>query len=286
MQTKLPDFLIIGAMKAGTTSLHDYLGKHPDIFTTNPKELHFFTSEIYNSKNIDWYKSFFVTNKKVAGTTPQNYTKCHIKEFSGVPERVYKHLPNIKLIYIVRNPIDRIASHYVEALSGAYAPKGGLNNYLEDLEKNHYVLTSKYYYQISQYLKYFSKDQILVVKSEDLLNNRLETLNEVFYFLGVNEIDNENLFNYERNTNTRKKLKTGFGKFLISKNSKLLRKIFPRSIKKKLKKCRLIKNLSYNKLKIEPISYNNKIRIIDFLNEDIKSLEIFSGKNLSDWLDI
>ena len=58
------DFLIIGAMKCGTTSLHDYLGKHPDIYTTTKKELHFFTDELFNKNNLDNYLANFKTQKK------------------------------------------------------------------------------------------------------------------------------------------------------------------------------------------------------------------------------
>jgi hypothetical protein len=101
MEYKKPDFLIIGAMKAGTTSLHDYLGLHPEMYTTTPKELHFFTKEQYESNSIEWYLIHFKTTKKLAGTTPQNYTKRHDNRFKNVPERINRHLPKFKLIYIV-----------------------------------------------------------------------------------------------------------------------------------------------------------------------------------------
>ncbi|MCF6185590.1 MAG: sulfotransferase domain-containing protein, partial [Bacteroidales bacterium] len=187
-QARFPDFLIIGAMKSGTTSLHDYLGKHPDIYTSDPKEIHFFMDKNFNKYSLDWYKSLFISDKKIAGTSPQNYTKCHRPAVKNVPERIYKHMPNVKLIYIVRDPVKRIISHYAEAQSGGYAPKQGLSEFLQNFENNHYVQTSRYYYQISQYLKFFKKEQILIIKSEDLLADRLNTLNEVFRFLSVNEI--------------------------------------------------------------------------------------------------
>ena len=166
------DFLIIGAMKCGTTSLHDYLGKHPDIYTTTKKELHFFTDELFNKNNLDNYLANFKTQKKISGSTPQNYSKRHHREFSGVPKRLSKYLPDVKLIYIVRDPIKRIISHFNEAQERGHAPRRGLNHFLKNYKDNHYVKTSMYYFQLQAYLKYFSMDQILVVESERLKTHR------------------------------------------------------------------------------------------------------------------
>src|SRR5690554_4933962 len=97
---RFPNLLIIGAMKSGTTSLHDYLNKHPDIFMSEPKEIHFYNdlSKLTKEKYLDYFK----TDKKVVGTTPQSYTKAHHIDFKNIPEKIFKDTPNVKLIYIVR----------------------------------------------------------------------------------------------------------------------------------------------------------------------------------------
>ena len=98
MEGRLPNLLIIGAMKAGTSSLHEYLNLHPDIYMSNPKEIHYYADEFYQNKTKDWYTSFFKTDKKIAGTTPQSYTKYHNKYYQNIPERIYKDTPDVKLI--------------------------------------------------------------------------------------------------------------------------------------------------------------------------------------------
>ncbi len=280
---RFPDFLIIGAMKAGTTSLHDYLGKHPDIFTTDPKEIHFFLDSIYNNKSTEWYKSHFITNKKIAGTSPQNYTKCHTKDCKNVPERIYKHIPDIKLIYLIRNPVDRIYSHYREAQEGGYDPPEGLNRFLSNYKNNHYIQTSRYFFQISKYLEYFSKKQILIIKSENLKTNRLNTLNKIFDFLNVEKMTDPSLFEYSKNTAKTKQRKTTFGKIIVNKNLQFLRNIIPENMKTKLKNSYFINSLSKKNLKHETIEESLKNEITNYLKEDIVKLEAFSGINLSDY---
>lgn len=283
LNSRLPDFLIIGAMKAGTTSLHDYLGKHPDIHTSSPKEIHYFLDSKYNNKSLDWYKSHFSTNKKVSGTSPQEYTKCHTHNCKNVPKRIYKHIPNIKLIYLVREPIKRIISHYTEALEGGYAPKEGLNKFLQNYKTNHYVLTSLYYYQISQYLKYFKKEQILIIKNEDLLYNRLKTLNEIFRFLDVQEILDSSVFDYKKNIGDTKKRKTKIGKFFFSHKTAVIRRVLPKKLKSYLKRSNIIKNVSFSNITNETIDKKLENDIKTFLKKDLIELEKFTGKNFSDW---
>ena len=84
MSGRLPNLLIIGAMKSGTSSLHDYLNLHPDIYMYNPKEIHYYADGTYGVKSKEWYASFFETDKKIAGTTPQSYTKCHNKYYKSI----------------------------------------------------------------------------------------------------------------------------------------------------------------------------------------------------------
>lgn len=228
-------------MKCGTTSLHQYLGKHPDIHVTEPKELHFFTPAKFNENKMDGYLKHFVSDKKIAGSSPQSYTKFHREDLTGVPERLHQYFPDIKLIYIVRNPIDRIHSHYAEAQEGGYAPSNGLNAFLkEDLKGNHYVRTSMYGYQISQYLKYFDKSQVLIVSSKDLKENRLNTLNCVFNFLGVDDINNERIFEFEANAGLNKRRKNELGKILQTPFLKKIRALIPSNLKQKIKESNVL----------------------------------------------
>ncbi|MGC4020653.1 MAG: sulfotransferase domain-containing protein [Cyclobacteriaceae bacterium] len=102
--------MIIGAMKAGTTSLHDYLSKHPDVFMSVQKELDFFVEQKNWKLGIDWYKKQFPVSTIAIGESSPNYTKSLI--FGNVPDKIKSILPDVKLIYILRDPIKRLVSHY------------------------------------------------------------------------------------------------------------------------------------------------------------------------------
>lgn len=101
---RLPDFLIIGGMKCGTSSLFDYLRENPKIYGGHPKELFFFAIKYY--KGLRWYSSHFRRHKV-------NFEAAtHYINSPAAARRIYKLLPNIKLILMLRNPADRTISHY------------------------------------------------------------------------------------------------------------------------------------------------------------------------------
>jgi len=137
----LPHFIIIGAMNAGTTSLYHYLKTHPDIISSSPKEPSFFVQDRFR-KGLEWYKSIFKGAGRFAFEASANYSKRHL--FPGVPKRMFKVVSEIKLIYLLRDPIERAKSHYM----------WGCAHGLEDREfssviKDHncnLIKTGQYYY--------------------------------------------------------------------------------------------------------------------------------------------
>ena len=178
---RLPNFIILGAMKCGTTSLHDYLDYHPEISMSQPKELNFFVEHQRWEQGIDWYKSNFTELGKVMGESSPNYTRHPL--FPGVPERMHAVLPDVKLIYCVRNPIQRIVSHYIHDYSIGEQSRPFAEAVLDEREA--YLWISRYYYQLEQYLKFYSASQIKIVVLEEVKAKPQETLREVFEFLGV-----------------------------------------------------------------------------------------------------
>jgi hypothetical protein len=161
----LPNLIIIGAQKCATTSLHYYLSIHPQICMSREKELNFFIFERNWHKEIKWYKSNFVKKAKISGESSPGYTSYPF--FDGVPERMYSVVPKAKLIYIVRDPIDRIISHYIHQYSAGLENRK-LSDALKGFDNNRYVCRSKYYTQLEQYLKYFERSRILIITQEDL----------------------------------------------------------------------------------------------------------------------
>src|SRR6056297_2788047 len=98
-------------MKGGTTSLYRYLGEHREVGISSEKEINFFRTEEEFQKGQEWYKKLFANDKKIVGEASPDYTKRHL--YPGVAERINSLLPNVKLIYILRDPLERIISHYV-----------------------------------------------------------------------------------------------------------------------------------------------------------------------------
>src|ERR1700761_6059402 len=100
----MPNLIIIGGLKCGTTSIHHYLGLHPGIQMSKPKELNFFVEELNWDLGLDWYASRFDSAFKVRGESSPHYT--NLPRFRGVPERIKEHVgDDVRLLYMVRDPI-------------------------------------------------------------------------------------------------------------------------------------------------------------------------------------
>src|SRR5918996_3904116 len=112
----LPNLVVIGGLKCGTTSLHHYLNLHPAIHMSRPKELNFFVAELNWSLGTDWYASHFRADAAVRGESSPHYT--NLPRFAGVAERISSVLPDAKLIYMVREPVDRALSNYLHNVAG------------------------------------------------------------------------------------------------------------------------------------------------------------------------
>ena len=180
---RLPNFIVIGAMKAGTTSLFHYLQAHPQVFMSPLKEVNFFVEELNLKRGFDWYRKQFhgaSGDVRAIGEASTAYTKY--PEFDGVPERIASYIPDVRLIYLVRDPIERIRSQYQHrVLAGAeHAPLE-----LALLQDERYVNCSRYAMQVERYLQWFSPERFLLVTSEKLRSLRLPTMRGIYSFLEI-----------------------------------------------------------------------------------------------------
>ncbi len=178
----LPNFLIIGAVKAGTTSLYHYLNPHPQVFMSTPKELHFFVEEWNWPLGWDWYQGHFAEAGHAAAIGEASVTYTQYPTYRGIPKRIAQHLPETRLIYVVREPVDRIRSEYVHRVL-----IGKERDPVEKavLENPRYVNHSRYSVQIDQYLEHFPQEQLLVIMAERLRTDREATVQRVARFLGI-----------------------------------------------------------------------------------------------------
>lgn len=179
----LPTFVIIGAQKCGTTALHSYLARHPQISMSRPKELDYFIAERNWSRGVEWYRERFDPASPIRGESSPNYS-AH-PHFAGVPERMAALVGDVKLIYVVRDPIDRVRANWVHAYSNR-AEGRPLREAVLDPEMD-YVTRSRYHLQLSRYLEHYPRERILVLDQSELLDDRRETLRRVFRFLGARE---------------------------------------------------------------------------------------------------
>jgi hypothetical protein len=177
----MPNLIIIGGLKCGTTSLHHYLGLHPAVQMSKPKELNFFVEELNWDLGLDWYASRFDDRFAVRGESSPHYT--NLPRFRSVAERIRQHCPDAKLIYMVRDPIKRILSHWVHATGAGYESRP-LEPTLSAPDVA-YVHRSMYWMQLQPYLEHFGREQIEVITQEELQGERSETMRRAFGFVGV-----------------------------------------------------------------------------------------------------
>ncbi len=209
----LPDFLIIGAQRGGTTSLYNYLQAHPCFELPTTKELHFFDRKFH--RGLAWYRAHF----------PTYLEKCFAQRIQGrafltgeatpnylfhplVSRRVAEVLPCVKLIVLLRNPVDRAFSHYHHILDLGYEHLPFAETIQREEERigrereriltnEHYgsyvyehfsyMSRGKYIEQLQTWMRLFSREQFLILKSEDFYTNPPHVLQQILAFLDVPE---------------------------------------------------------------------------------------------------
>lgn len=215
----LPNLVVIGVVRSGTTSLYHYLGQHPCIIKSAYDELGYFDSNY--ELGLNWYRSLF----------PSKFQKRKIEKANGVfwsydvtpfyiynekvPKRIHEILPNIKLIVILRNPVDRAYSNYFlgnqekkfedviidekKIIEGI-----DLTNEEEYYKFVHTSMLARGFYaeQLERWYKVFSKEQILIIKSEEFATETNKIMNEVFQFLelekcNIQDVSKKNKIHYQ-----------------------------------------------------------------------------------------
>ena len=205
MADKKPNFIVIGAMKAATTSLYTYLKQHPEIFMTKVKEPMFFNNfqqennyKILGKKRkkpttLEEYLTMFkdVKNEKAIGEASPAYIYNQ-----KAPQLIKEHLPNVKIIAILRHPTDRAYSNYLHAKRADRENSDTFQEAIEVEKKKikdnwsplyHYIEKGYYSVQLKRYYQLFPKENIRVYLFEDVVKNTKETLKDIFKFLEVDE---------------------------------------------------------------------------------------------------
>ena len=228
----LPDFVVIGSTKSGTTSLHYYLIQHPRIISE--RNVHFF--EYMQTNSIEWYRAHFPTKAY------KNFKKLTVGEQTAtylfhplIPKRIHTTIPNAKLIVVLRNPVDRAYSNYthqvregIEKRTFEEAIKSELKRIeicknnpeykINNNDFNNHVVFSYlrhgiYVDFIKAWMKFFTKEQFLILPTYDLNNNRAKFLKQVFDYLNVQNFEIKDV--ERQNVGEYKKLDKSMRKFLV-----------------------------------------------------------------------
>ena len=297
-EQKHPNFIIIGAMKAATTSLYTYLKQHPEVFMTSIKEPMFFNNlhkandfKVHGRKTkkittFEEYYSLFegVKNEKAIGEASPSYLfneEC--------PQLIKKHLPETKIIAVLRQPVDRAYSNFLHTRKSGREP---ISNFEIAFNKEKERKTEKwsplYYYesqgyynkQLERYYSLFPKENIKILLFEDLTKNTIEICQSIFTFLNI---DNTFVPDTREKTNVSGTPKGIFGWLIM-----------------KLRYYNLMPNIQFSNYlppfvikflfrstykKAEPLSKKVVKRLTQrFYKEDILNLEKLIGKDLRHWL--
>ena len=228
----LPDFVVIGSTKSGTTSLHYYLIQHPGIISE--RNVHFF--EYMQTNSIEWYRAYFPTKAY------KNFKKLTVGEQTAtylfhplIPKRIHTTIPNAKLIVVLRNPVDRAYSNYTHQVREGIEKRTfeeAIKSELKRIEicknnseykinnddfSNHvifsYLRHGIYVDFIKAWMEFFTKEQFLILPTYDLNNNRAKFLKQVFDYLNVQNFEIKDV--ERQNVGEYKKLDKSMRKFLV-----------------------------------------------------------------------
>jgi hypothetical protein len=285
--TALPTFFIIGAAKAGTTSLHYYLDQHPQIQMSATKEPHFFAGPEngipFPPEKIDSlgeYERLFDPAFEVRGEASPSYTNAPRRQ--GVPERIKELVPEAKFVYLVRDPIERTVSHYRHAVASGKEQRP-LREALDEITDPHSYLAchSLYATQLELYLRQFPADRVMVVDQAELLCSREETLRGIFAFLAVDDAFSSERFGAELwATSARRVSPPGQATFIARAVAPRTRWVPPR-IRRQAR--RAYERAFWSRLETDPLDDDCRRRLREFYGEDVERLRALTGKPFPSW---
>jgi len=293
-----PNFIIIGAMKAATTSLYTYLKQHPDVFMTSIKEPMFFNSlntendfvlkgrKTKKIKSFDEYYSLF---KKAANETAIGEASPAYISNNSCAKLIKEHLPNTKIIAILRQPVERAYSNFLHAKRADREPIENFEEALIAEEKRidenwsplyHYKTKGHYYQQLKRYIDLFPENQIKVILFKDIISNPQKVSKEVFDFL---EVDNSFTPNTSKKANVSGSPSGFFGWIIMKmrKNNLIPNIEFSKYLPSFLTK--IILSSIYTKPEKLSKELIKKLTNLHY-KEDIKKLENLIKIDLSHWL--
>jgi hypothetical protein len=316
---RLPSFFVIGAAKAGTTSLHALLDSHPDLFMPEIKEPEFFARDDLYAHGLESYGEKFASARpdQMIGEASTIYTLAPL--FADTAARIKTHVPEAKLIYVLRQPVDRAYSFYTQitknyqngtrdyAVHRSFedfviadrhaqaAPRNKAfsshNDHLPDVPEL-CLAGSDYVHQVQSYLKHFPREAMLFLKFEDFVTDRQNTVRKVTDFLGIDPLPDSV---FEEASVTRNISDTHFENLkdaasVQSLNKKIgplsgLRKLMPSALRKTLRKgvVSMMKPIGQDH-RPPPMKQETRAALQVRFQPQFAELSKLTGLNFDDWV--
>ena len=286
------DFFIVGAPKAGTTSLYHYLNEHPKIIMSKEKEPDYFSHEALKNQNIYYYNMQIDTEEKYHSLFNLERDDSILGEasvsylfYEDVPAKIKQYNKHAKIIIVLRNPIERAYSHYlmdfrlglVQNTFEEIIYRGSSVSKDFELHYQQYIEVSQYFSQIERYLKIFGKENIHIIDYEDLQKDQEAVLKNIFLFLEV-ETDYQANIKKEYNTFSMSKYSiiNWFYSFFLFR--RIVKFILPKKILK------IITTFFFQKNKKPILSFDTRFYLQNLFKKDIQQLGVILNKDFSKWI--
>jgi hypothetical protein len=268
----LPNFLIIGAPRSGTTWIEKNLREHPEVFLPKTKELHFFDRNY--EKGIEYYESFFAdcgTKKAVGEATPSYLHGAYSQ--NDIPALIKKHLPDVKMIASLRNPIERAYSRFLH--SKARFDRNIEMSFEDKLQdRPEFIAEGMYYDQLQRYYALFPKENILVLLFDELKSNPSLFMQRIYEFIGVNS-DFKTGWETVRVNQSAGKGNLAKSPFVLTNLSKILTRLKMHSLAQRVRDA--------NSVGQPPISEEMRKTLQAVYREQNRRLEELIDQDLSHW---
>lgn len=278
------DFFIVGAPKAGTTSLYSYLDTHPQVCMSSVKEPNYFSAEELKSQRLyyeeklyidleEYEKLFCDDNKKIKGEASVSYLF-----YPSVPDKIFQYNPAAKIIIMLRDPKARAFSHWqMDERLGMVAVS--FERILDDPEKyalhyQQYILLGFYYEQVKRYFDIFGKEKVHIILLDDLRSNKEKVIRNLYSFLNINfEVPDKT-----EAQNTARRFRNPVLKRLYT--NKFFRKTLSLLLPDLLRESILRKTSIRDERQLDAATAD---RLNDLYKKDIIALEKITGLNLYNW---
>lgn len=282
----LPNTLLAGTPKSGTTTLWTYMREHPDVYMAGKKELWFFFDDRVWSRGTDWYRHQFNQHRgeKIIGEATPLYFYSE-----KALDRIAKTIPDVMLVFIFRNPVDRAFSHYwhnMKKLKDETSFEKAIDEDIKGKRIEELARGSVRYFELGCYYRYlikwydrFPKKNIFTVIFEEMISKWDVVLSELYSFLGI---DTSFITDKEVNTNKGRYFRFKWMSWLYkeSRIKAMLTGKMPASIQMGVKRLR--DDLAFTG-KNPRMSREMKEMLLSAYFEEIKRLETLSGRDLSVW---